>query len=87
MTSNQANNDARIAIFYEHPEWFKPMFAELNRRGIAYDEQLAFAHQYDPEERSNPSLTHQTKIGLLLLFLNPIIRAYHYPIYPNRRTQ
>ena len=36
MTSNQANNDARIAIFYEHPEWFKPMFAELNRRGIAY---------------------------------------------------
>ena len=54
MTSNQANNDARIAIFYEHPEWFKPLFAELNRRGIAYDEQLAFAHQYDPAERSNP---------------------------------
>jgi len=22
----------KIAIFYEHPEWFKPLFAELDRR-------------------------------------------------------
>ena len=23
-----------IAIYYEHPEWFRPLFAELDRRGI-----------------------------------------------------
>jgi hypothetical protein len=26
-----------IAILYEHPEWFKPLFAELERRDIPYD--------------------------------------------------
>ncbi len=25
-----------IAIFYEHPDWFKPLFAELDRRGLPY---------------------------------------------------
>ncbi|MEO1088007.1 MAG: hypothetical protein AAFY88_27560, partial [Acidobacteriota bacterium] len=28
---------AEIAILYEHPTWFKPLFAELDRRGLAYD--------------------------------------------------
>jgi hypothetical protein len=26
-----------IGILYEHPEWFKPLFAELDRRGLAYE--------------------------------------------------
>jgi superfamily I DNA/RNA helicase len=25
-----------IAILYEHPEWFKPLFAELDKRDIDY---------------------------------------------------
>jgi len=25
-----------IGVLYEHPEWFKPLFAELDRRGLAY---------------------------------------------------
>lgn len=25
-----------IAIFYEHPDWFKPLFAELDRRSLPY---------------------------------------------------
>ena len=28
--------DRPIAILYEHPEWFKPLFAELERRDIPY---------------------------------------------------
>lgn len=23
-----------IAIYYEHPDWFKPLFAELEKRGL-----------------------------------------------------
>lgn len=43
-----------IAIFYEHPEWFRPLFDELDRRGIAYVKLDANAHSYDPRERSVP---------------------------------
>lgn len=41
-----------IAIFYEHPEWFKPLFAELERRGIPYERQIAHEHHFDPSQRT-----------------------------------
>jgi len=44
----------KIAIFYEHPQWFNPMFAEFDRRGIVYDRLLAYAHQFDPAVRKSP---------------------------------
>jgi len=25
-----------LAVYYEHPEWFRPLFAELDRRSIQY---------------------------------------------------
>src|SRR6476661_6211169 len=25
-----------LAVYYEHPEWFRPLFAELDRRSIPY---------------------------------------------------
>src|SRR5918996_905779 len=40
-----------IAILYEHPEWFKPLFAELDRRGVPYVALHAAEHVYDPDER------------------------------------
>ncbi|MBI2456493.1 MAG: hypothetical protein HYV46_10230 [candidate division NC10 bacterium] len=51
---NGATNGQRLAIFYEHPEWFKPLFAELDRRGVAYDRLLAHEHRFDPAERECP---------------------------------
>jgi hypothetical protein len=44
----------RIAIYYEHPEWFTPLFAELDRRGIGYDRLLAHEQSFDPVEASTP---------------------------------
>ena len=43
-------NGHRIAVFYEHPEWFTPLFAELDRRGVPYDRLLAHEHRFDPTE-------------------------------------
>jgi RimK-like ATP-grasp domain len=43
-----------LAIYYEHPEWFKPLFAELERRGVAYDRLLAHEHAFDPAVRTSP---------------------------------
>jgi len=50
----QNGHTQRIAIFYEHPEWFKPLFAELDRRGVAYDRLDASEHSFDPTERTSP---------------------------------
>ncbi len=37
-----------IAIYYEHPDWFRPLFAELDRRGTDYVKIDARGHVYDP---------------------------------------
>jgi biotin carboxylase len=37
-----------LAIFYEHPDWFRPLFAELDSRGINYLKLDASCHWYDP---------------------------------------
>ena len=42
-----------IGVFYEHPEWFNPMFDELDKRGIPYEKLLATQHHFDPEEESS----------------------------------
>jgi predicted ATP-grasp superfamily ATP-dependent carboligase len=35
-----------FAIYHEHPDWFKPLFEELNRRGIPYTRLNPAAHQF-----------------------------------------
>jgi D-ala D-ala ligase C-terminus len=37
-----------IAIYYEHPDWFRPLFAELDARGINYVKLNASSHSFDP---------------------------------------
>ena len=39
-----------IAIYYEHPDWFRPLFAELEARGIDYLKLDASCHSYDPSK-------------------------------------
>ncbi|MDR7522480.1 MAG: hypothetical protein QN168_08455 [Armatimonadota bacterium] len=43
-----------LGILYEHPEWFRPLFGELERRGIPYARILATALQFDPAQRGAP---------------------------------
>jgi glutathione synthase/RimK-type ligase-like ATP-grasp enzyme len=43
-----------IAIYHEHPDWFKPLFAELDRRGVPYVRLAAAAHAWDPSETESP---------------------------------
>jgi len=42
-----------IGIYYEHPDWFKPLFAELDRRRISYVRLDAANHRFDPDDRDN----------------------------------
>lgn len=49
-----ATPDGPIAIYHEHPDWFKPLFSELDRRGVHYVRLDASAHSYDPSETQSP---------------------------------
>lgn len=35
-----------IAVYYEHPQWFRPLFGELERRGAPYEGVDASRHSY-----------------------------------------
>lgn len=39
-----------IGILYEHPEWFVPLFAELDRRGLRWEAIPAAGLRYDPAD-------------------------------------
>jgi hypothetical protein len=46
--------DRPIGILYEHPEWFKPLFAEMDRRSVPYAEIDAAGLHYDPARSDLP---------------------------------
>ncbi|HXG69404.1 MAG TPA: hypothetical protein VNJ04_02195 [Gemmatimonadaceae bacterium] len=48
------NPDGPIAILYEHPDWFRPLFAELDRRAIPYVTLDVTAHWFDPDSVDIP---------------------------------
>ncbi|MCA1635777.1 MAG: hypothetical protein LC802_19335 [Acidobacteria bacterium] len=43
-----SHDPTQIAIYYEHQEWFRPLFAELDRRGTPYVRMDAARHSFDP---------------------------------------
>jgi hypothetical protein len=49
-----AANGKPIAIYHEHPDWFRPLFAELDRRRLPYVRVDPREHRFDPAERESP---------------------------------
>lgn len=45
-----SEQERTIGIYYEHPDWFRPMFSELDRRGTPYCRIDAVSHTYDPSD-------------------------------------
>ena len=43
-----STNNGRAGIYYEHPDWFRPLFQELDRRNVPYDALHADTHSFDP---------------------------------------
>jgi glutathione synthase/RimK-type ligase-like ATP-grasp enzyme len=44
-----------LAILYEHPQWFRPLFAALDKRGLHYKAIELSGHRFDPSERETPA--------------------------------
>ena len=48
------NERLPIAVFHEHPDWFKPLFREFDRRGTPYVRLNAAAHAFNPSDGEVP---------------------------------
>ena len=46
---------AELAVLYEHPQWFQPLFAALDRRGLHYDPIQVSGHRFDPADCEPPA--------------------------------
>ena len=47
-------NPRTLAVYYEHPDWFRPLFAELDRRAVPFVTLNATRLSYDPRELEIP---------------------------------
>ena len=44
-----------LAVFYEHPQWFEPLFRELDRRGVDWAPIRIQDHTFDPADPRPPA--------------------------------
>ena len=46
---------ADLAVLYEHPKWFEPLFAALEKRGIRFEAIRLSDHSFDPSSSEIPA--------------------------------
>jgi glutathione synthase/RimK-type ligase-like ATP-grasp enzyme len=53
-----------LAILYEHPKWFEPLFAALDRRGISYQPIRLSDHSFDPAGADIPARVVLSRVAM-----------------------
>ena len=53
-----------LAVLYEHPKWFEPLFAALDRRGIAYQAIRLSDHSFDPSSTDVPAPVVLSRVAM-----------------------
>jgi glutathione synthase/RimK-type ligase-like ATP-grasp enzyme len=48
-------SSAQLGVLYEHPQWFQPLFAALERRALPYVPIELADHRFDPGSREVPA--------------------------------
>lgn len=65
-----------LAVFYEHPQWFVPLFAALDRRGIDYVKIGIEGHVFDPTASPPPA-----RVVLSRLAMSSFLRSPDHAIF------
>lgn len=60
-----------IAIAYEHPEWFEPLFAALGRRGVRFQKIQLTDHRYDPGRPDPPAPLILSRVAMSSFLRDP----------------
>jgi glutathione synthase/RimK-type ligase-like ATP-grasp enzyme len=53
-----------LAILYEHPSWFEPLFAALDRRGLRYEAIRLSDHGFDPASSETPAPVILSRVAM-----------------------
>lgn len=69
-------NQPALAIIYEHPEWFKPLFGVLERRGINYQAIRFEDHAFDLAQTRAPAPVIFSRLAM-----SSFLRQAEHPIF------
>nr|MDP9413662.1 alpha-L-glutamate ligase [Pseudomonadota bacterium] len=53
-----------LAVLYEHPKWFEPLFSALERRGIAFDPIRLTDHSFNPASSAIPAPVVLSRVAM-----------------------
>jgi glutathione synthase/RimK-type ligase-like ATP-grasp enzyme len=67
---------AQLAVLYEHPQWFQPLFAALERRGVHYVPVQLSGHGFDPASRDVPAPVILSRVAQ-----SSFLREPEHPIF------
>ena len=67
---------AELAVLYEHPQWFQPLFAALERRGIRYEAIQLSGHRFDPADGQAPAPVILSRVAQ-----SSFLREPEHPIF------
>jgi len=67
---------AQLAVLYEHPQWFQPLFAALERRGVPYLPIQLAGHGFDPASRNVPASLILSRVAQ-----SSFLREPEHPIF------
>lgn len=65
-----------LAILYEHPLWFEPLFAALERRGVAFEKIRLGDHCFDPMRSDPPAPVILSRVAM-----SGFLREPDHPIF------
>jgi hypothetical protein len=65
-----------LAVLYEHPKWFEPLFAALERHGVSYRAIRLSDHVFDPASRDVPAPVVLSRVAM-----SSFLREAHHPVF------
>lgn len=77
MTETSLSGDLPdLAVVYEHPEWFEPLFAALDRHGVSYVKVPLAGHRFDPAGSPAPATVVFSRVAM-----SSFLRDPEHPIF------
>lgn len=67
---------ADLAILFEHPSWFEPLFAAVERRGLTFEKVHLGNHRFDPAAGEPPA-----RVVLSRVAMSGFLRDPEHPIF------
>lgn len=68
-----------LAVFYEHPAWFAPLFSALEARGVAYDAITIAGHSFDPAGSPPPARVVLSRLAMSSFLRSPEHAIFYAP--------